>query len=215
MVVPPAAVLTTVLLRRRVVSNLRFLTTDVVPPAAVLTTVLLRRRVVSNLRFLTTEVGHRGGGAATLEAQLNVAAQVVLTGGSSLASRTKGGDSRVVPHQLHLAEGTERRHDSPTQVLQNGTASGDERRQVGITSTSKARRVRAVHTPVGRGQSQGTIGGVQEVHPTVKGTHVDVEADVVHVRLGSTIEHRGHLYIPELEKNLALPVYSSGFHIPW
>lgn len=171
---------------------------------------------------LTTEVGHRGGGAVTLKAQLNVASQVVLTGGGSLAGHTKGGagDVGVVPHQLHLAEGTEGRHDSLTQVLEDGTTASGQRHTAGSgrhqrVTSSASRGVGAARGPVSTGQRQGTVHGVQVVNLSVQGTHVDVEADVVRVHLSSTIEHRGHLYIPELEKNLALPVYSSGFHIPW
>lgn len=162
-------------------------------------------------------MGHRGGGAVTLKAQLNVASQVVLTGGGSLAGHTKGGAGDVGgPHQLHLAEGAERRHHGPAHVLQDGRASGDQRGQVGVTSATSAntRRVRSVHAPVGGRQSQSTIRGVQEVNLSVERCHVDVVTDVSVVLLG--VQHVGHFVYPGVRKEIrqTLPVDSLCFHIP-
>ena len=173
--------------------SLLALATDLVPRAAFLAADLVPRAA-----FLATEVGHRGGGAVALEAQLDVAGVVVLTiAGPGLATHTKGAQTTAVRHdELHLAEGTERRSHSLTHVLQHGSASGTQVTKNAIASTESV-------APGGGGQSVGHTVRVQggSVDLCNQRAHVDVVANVVVVHLGSTIEERGHLYIPELEKN--------------
>ena len=177
-------------------SNLRFLTflaADLVPLLTALAADL-----VPLLTTLAAEVGHRGGGAVALKAQLDVAGVVVLTiGGPGLAAHTKGAQATAVRHdELHLAEGTKRRSHSLTHVLQHGSASGTQVTKNAIASTEGV-------APGGGGQSVGHTVRVQggSVDLCNQRAHVDVVADVVVVNLGRTIEQGGHLYIPELEKN--------------
>ena len=150
------------------------------------------------LAFLAAEVGHRGGEAIALKAQLDVAGVVVLTSsGSRLADHAKGAQAVAVRHgELHLAEGTERRRDGLTHILQHGLTRSTEVTEHGAGANARSR-------PGGGGNIVSHTVRVQSnpVNPVEQVAHVDVVAYVASVHLGSTIEDRGHLYIPELEKN--------------
>lgn len=154
--------------------------------------------VYLKLEALATKVGHRGGEAIALEAQLDVAGVVVLaSSGSRLADHTKGAQGVAVRHgELHLAEGTERRSDGLTHILQHGLTRGTE-----VTEHSAGANAR--RRPGGGRNSVSHTVRVQSssVNPVEQVAHVDVVPDITSVHLGSTIEDRGHLYIPELEKN--------------
>jgi len=72
-------------------------------------------------------VGDGGGAAIALEAELNVAGQVVLHGvRADLPTHTERAEGGVVDpavcHQLNLAEGAVGRYDRATHVLQNAAA---------------------------------------------------------------------------------------------
>lgn len=157
----------------------------------------LETDLVPLLTALAAEVGHRGGGAVALKAQLDVAGEVVLTcSGSRPAIHAKGAQAVAGRlGELHLAEGTERRHDGLTHVLQHRLTSSVQSGESGA-GTKGGRRPGGSRNSVGQ-----PVRARRGVDLRDQRAHVDVVANVTSVHLGSTIEDRGHLYIPELEKN--------------
>ena len=146
--------------------------------------------------YLTAEVGHGRGGAVALEAQLDVALEVVLASHTSGAATHAEGRDGVGHHHLHLAERAERRHNRLAHVSENQASRGCAQRRG--EARNRRRRLAAVRGPRRRGE--GVRRRVVGVHFVEHAGNGDEILSVVQCRLHIG-EQGGHLYIPDLEIN--------------
>lgn len=89
-------------------------------------------------------MGDGGRSAIALEAELDVAREVVLADTRRATTNTERRERRVArEHELNLAERAERRNDRATQVLEEATASLDRRKGRRAEVGPRRRRERA------------------------------------------------------------------------
>lgn len=151
-------------------------------------------------------MGDGGRGAIALEADLNVAGQVVLHGScAGCTAHAKGGEGGVVGmlvcHQLNLAEGTVGGHYSATHILQNASTSCIDTGAEGVAVGAEALTDKIGCSPAGSGEGA-------TVDASIVGCGLSASINLISqvskrnivAAIGCHLTVEAHLYIQDLEK---------------